>query len=155
MSRRSQIRCHNPGIEEAFGTVLLLVVIAATIAAVISMHGARYDHVGRGGLFEDDNQMRREPAPAVAAAERDDEIRQMLTARNARRESRGQAPLDIEAELGRLTAVVKTDLAGDPALVAEVRELVEARNRRRARQGKAPLDVEEEVRRQLRELGSG
>ncbi|HEX8207013.1 MAG TPA: hypothetical protein VF587_13210 [Solirubrobacteraceae bacterium] len=153
VSRRSQIRCHNPGIEEAFGTVLLLVVIAATIAAVISMHGARYDHVGRGGLFEDDNQMRREPAPAVAAAERDDEIRQMLTARNARREAKGQAPLDVEDELRRLTqAAPATD---DPALVAEVRQLVVARNERRVRQGKAPLDVEEEVQRQLRELGGG
>ena len=137
--------------EEAFGTVLLLVVIAATIAAVISMHGARYDHVGRGGLFEDDAKPRRDPPPAVAAAERDDEIRQMLTARNARREARGQAPLDVEDELHRLTR--QGPATADPALEAEVRQLVVARNERRARQGKAPLDVEEEVQRQLRELG--
>ena len=139
-------------IEEAFGTVLLLVVIAATIAAVISMHGARYDHVGRGGLFEDEPQRRPTPAP-VAAAERDDEIRQMLTARNARREARGQAPLDVEEELHRLTRQAAP--AADPALEQEVRQLVIARNERRQRAGKAPLDVEEEVRRQLRELGGG
>jgi hypothetical protein len=136
--------------EEAFGTVLLCVVIAATIAAVISMRGARYDHVGRGGLFEDDNQMRREPAPAVAAAERDAEIRQMLTARNDRREARGQAPLDVEDELHRLTR--EQPKQADPALEQEVRQLVIARNERRQRQGKAPLDVDEEVQRQLREL---
>ena len=137
-------------IEEAFGTVLLLVVIAATIAAVISMHGARYDHVGRGGLFEDEPKRRDPPAP-IAAAERDDEIRQMLTARNARREARGQAPLDVEDELHRLTRQAAP--AADPALEQEVRQLVIARNERRQRAGKAPLDVEEEVRRQLRELG--
>ncbi len=136
--------------EEAFGTVLLLVVIAATIAAVLSMRGARYDHVGRGGLFEDDNQMKREPAPAVAAAERDDEIRQFLTARNDRRAAKGQAPLDVEDELHRLTR--EAPKTADPALEAEVRQLVVARNERRLRAGKPPLDVDAEVQRQLREL---
>jgi hypothetical protein len=137
-------------VEEAFGTVLLLVVIAATIAAIVSMHGARYDHVGRGGLFEEDDRPRPEPPPAVAAAERDDEIRQMLTARNARREAKGKAPLDVEDELRRLTR--SAPAASDPALEAEVRQLVIARNERRVRAGKAPLDVEAEVQRQLREL---
>jgi hypothetical protein len=126
------------------------VVIGATIAAVISMRGARYDHVGRGGLFEDEPP-RRPPSAPVAAAERDDEIRQMLGARNARREARGQAPLDVEDELQRLTR--QTAPAADPGLEQEVRQLVIARNERRQRAGKAPLDVEEEVRRQLRELG--
>jgi hypothetical protein len=135
--------------ESAFGTVLFLVVIAATIAAVLSMRGARYDHVGRGGLFEDEPP-RRDPPPAVAAAERDAEIRQMLAARNARREARGQAPLDVEDELQRLTR--SGPVRADPALEAEVRQLVIARNERRARAGKAPLDVEAEVQRQLREL---
>jgi hypothetical protein len=145
--------------QDAFGYVLYVVVLIGVIAAIVSLSLSRrtYEQIGSGGLdMERPKPDAGPPAGSAAAlAERDDEIRQMLTARNARRESRGQAPLDIEAELGRLTAVVKTDLAGDPALVAEVRELVEARNRRRARQGKAPLDVEEEVRRQLRELGSG
>lgn len=136
--------------EEAFGTVLLIVVIVATIAAVVSMRGGRYDHVGRGGLFEDDNQMRPAPTPAVASAERDDEIRQMLGARNARREAKGQAPLDVEDELQRLTR--QAPASTDPALEAEVRQLVIARNERRARAGKAPLDVDAEVQRQLREL---
>ncbi|HEV3001307.1 MAG TPA: hypothetical protein VGW75_11260 [Solirubrobacteraceae bacterium] len=136
--------------EEAFGTVLVIVVVAATIAAVLSMRGSRYDHVGRGGLFEDDPKARPEPPPAVSAAERDDEIRQMLTARNARRQARGQAPLDVEDELHRLTRTGPP--SADPALEAEVRQLVIARNERRVRAGKAPLDVDAEVARQLREL---
>jgi hypothetical protein len=135
-------------VQEAFGVVIFAVVIVAGIIAVATlfMRGKAYDQIGRGGLFEEESR----PAPtgAMAARERDDEIRQMLVARNERRERRGEAPLDVEAELTRLTAPV-----ADPALEAEVRQLVIARNERRARKGQPPLDVEEEVARQLRELG--
>jgi hypothetical protein len=133
--------------EDAFGYVLWIVVIVAAIVAVLSLRGSRYDHIGRGGLFEDEPR-RREPAAAVTAAERDAEIRQMVEARNDRRAARGQPRRDVEAEVARLTPAP----SADPALVAEVRELVVARNARRLRQGKPPLDVEEEVRRQLRDL---
>jgi hypothetical protein len=71
----------------------------------------------------------------------------MLHARNARRERRGEVPLDVDAEMARLTAP-----AVEPGLRDEVRQLVIARNHRRVRQGKEPLDVEGEVERQLREL---
>lgn len=138
--------------QDAFVWVLVAVVAGAVVAAVWAGVASRnpYGQIGRGGLFE-------EPAPkaggvqtAVAAAERDAEIRQMLEARNARRLARGQEPLDVEAELARLLAGPAP--AADPALVAEVRQLVEARNARRARAGKPPLDVEAEVARQLRDL---
>ena len=109
-----------------------------------------YEQIGRGGLSIRDEIPRHEPSGAVAVRERDDEIRQMLDARNERRARRGEAPLDVEAELARLTAPV-----ADPALAAEVRQLVIARNERRARRGQEPLDVEQEVARQLRELGAG
>jgi hypothetical protein len=79
---------------------------------------------------------------------RDDEIRQMLEARNERRARRGQPPLDIEAELAALVRP-----SADPGLEGEVRELVIARNERRVRMGRPPLDVDAEVARQLRELG--
>jgi hypothetical protein len=79
---------------------------------------------------------------------REEEIRQMLEARNARRSARGEDPLDIDAELRALTAP-----AADPELREEVRTLVEARNARRTARGEEPLDVEAEVDRQLRELG--
>jgi hypothetical protein len=133
-------------VQEAFVYVLFGVVIVASIVAIISLRGERYDHIGRGGLFEDDPR-RRPPPPAVSAAERDTEIRQMLDARNARRAARGEAPIDVEAEMERLTRP-----AADPALVVEVRQLVVARNERRVRRGQEPLDVEEEVRRQLDDL---
>ena len=136
--------------ENSFGYVLFGVVIVATIVAVASLRGERYDHIGRGGLFDDDEPRPRNPPGAVSmtsAAERDEEIRQMLGARNARRERRGEAPLDVDDEIARLTAPTF-----DPALVAEIRSLVEARNERLVRRGKPPLDVEAEVQRQIRDL---
>ena len=78
------------------------------------------------------------------------EIRQMLEAKSARREARGEAPLDIEAEVAALTQPAAPP---DADLRDEVRQLVIARNERRARRGEEPLDVESEVDRQLRELG--
>ena len=136
--------------QEIFGVVIFAVVIVAAIIAVATlfMRGKAYDQIGRGGLSIGDETYRKEPTGAVAVRERDDEIRQMLEARNERRVRKGQEPLDIEAELARLTAPV-----ADPALEAEVRQLVIARNERRARKGQEPLDVEAEVARQLRDLG--
>jgi hypothetical protein len=139
-------------VQEAFGIVIFAVVVVAAVVAIITIFGRSkaYEQIGRGGLSLRDETYKPEPKGAGAVRERDDEIRQMLAARNERRVRRGEAPLDVEAELARLTAP-----AVDPGLEAEVRSLVIARNERRARRGQPPLDVEEEVARQLRELGGG
>jgi hypothetical protein len=86
---------------------------------------------------------------AASAAERDDEIRQMLEARNARRAAQGRPTVDVEAELAELTRPAPIT---DPEILEEVRTLVEARNARRIARGKEPLDVEAEIARQLRDL---
>ena len=133
--------------EDAFGYVLFAVVVIGSIVAVISLKGDRYDHIGRGGLFEDEGGRtgsRAETPPAV----RDEEVRQMVEAANARRVARGEAPRDVGEEIRRLGGPSRAD----PALEAEVRDMVIARNARRARRGEAPLEVEDEVRRQLRDL---
>jgi hypothetical protein len=100
----------------------------------------------------DEPERRPPPAPSspAAQAEAREEIRQMLEAKSHRREARGQAPLDVEAELAALTSAAPRP--GDPVLREEVRQLVIARNERRLRQGKEPLDVEAEIDRQLRDL---
>jgi hypothetical protein len=138
--------------QDAFGIVLFVVVGVALVAAIYAAvgSGALYNQIGRGGLSLDRDDDPRPGGPlsgAVSRAVADEEIRQMLGARNARRAARGEAPLDVEQELARLSAPVI-----DPALEGEVRSLVIARNERRRRQGKPPLDVEAEVRRQLAEL---
>jgi hypothetical protein len=143
--------------QDAFGIVLVVVLVGAVVAAVWAAIGTAdaYRQIGRGGLSLDDGTDRAggsEPTRAVAAGEREAEIRQMLEARNARRLARGQAPVDVEAELAELLAGAGTGAAADPALAAEVRDLVIARNARRVRAGKEPLDVEAEVARSLAEL---
>ena len=140
---------------ESFGVVLIAVSIVAVIVAALSFYGSGkiYKGLGRSGAFTMDEPERpKGPQPMTAAsrAEAHEEIRQMLEAKSARREARGQAPLDVEAELASLTAPATPE---DAQLREEVRQLVVARNERRMRQGKAPLDVDEEVERQLREFG--
>ncbi len=132
-----------------FGTVIIVISIVAVLVAAVSYWGS-----GRiyGGLGASDLMMQRETAAAAPdSAEAREEIRQMLEAKSARREARGEAPLDVEAELAALTS--GTPSRGDPVLREEVRQLVIARNQRRLRQGKEPLDVDAEVERQLRSLG--
>ena len=141
--------------QGAFGTVLFVVVAVTAVVALIAFLGAGkvYEQIGRGGLSIGDDADGRprapEPTSAAGLAERDDEIRQLLGARNERRVRRGEAELDVEVELQRLTAP-----AVDPALREEVRSLVIARNERREGRGQPPLDVEAEVDRQLRDLGA-
>jgi len=141
--------------EEAFGTVLFAVVIVASVVGVITLvlSGDAYRQIGRGGLGLDRDEAPRAGAPPAAptSAEGEAEIRQLLEARNARRERRGQEAVDVEAEMARLTSPSHR-ASVDPALRAEVREMVLARNARRARRGQKPLEVEAEVERQLRDL---
>jgi hypothetical protein len=141
----------------SFGTILILICVVGAVVAVLSFWGssAIYDGLGRtGGLALDEPDTRPQPKPgsAAAGAEAQEELRQLLEAKSARRERRGEAPLDIDAEMALLTKPVSTPR--DAALREEVRQLVVARNERRARQGKPPLDVEAEVERQLSELGA-
>jgi hypothetical protein len=138
--------------DDAFILVVILVSLLAIVVAAVLLatSGGSYDHVGRGGLSIGEDRPPVRPSGGGGAgsrADRDTEIRQLLDARNARRAARGEAPVDVEAELAALTAP-----AADPELEAEVRALVEARNARRAARGEAPLDVDAEVSRRLREM---
>jgi hypothetical protein len=139
---------------DGFGTVVIVLAVVALVVAAISFRGSggAYRAIGRGGLGMDrDERPRDAPTPATPPSVVDEEIRQMLEAKSARREARGEAPLDVETELAALRSAPAEH---DPALREEVRQLVVARNERRARQGKEPLDVETEVERQLRDLGT-
>lgn len=140
---------------EVFGTVLIAIAVVAAVIAGLSFIGSGgiYRGLGRTGLSLDEPELRPAPEPGSPAwqAEADAELRQLLEAKSARREARGEPPLDLEAELARLT---KPAPAVDPALREEVRELVVATNERRARRGQPPLDVERETERRLRDLSA-
>ena len=135
--------------QDAFGYVLFGVVGVAAVIAIVTLflRKATYEQIGAGGFFKEDPAAR----PAGGAESdpfRDEEIRQMLTARNARHTLSGGEIVDVEDELARLTAP-----SVDPALVAEIREFVVKRNERRIARGQEPVDVEAEVARRLAELG--
>jgi hypothetical protein len=145
-----------------FGAIGLFVVVG-----LLSMFTRRslHDQVGQDWTFTGESQSRLPSSPSFSAPdaerpfdniEREAEIRQLLTARSERLVRRGEAPLDIDAELARIDGGGRDPSAGshDPALAEEVRQLVRARNERRARQGLDTLDVEAEVQRTLAELGS-
>ena len=139
-----------------FGTVVVVVSILGALVAIASYIGSGrlYRGIGKGGLSLDEPAARPAPAAgsAAARAESDEELRQMLEAKSYRREQRGEAPLDVDAEFEALRNPPAP--ARDAALEEEVRQLVIASNERRVRRGEAPLDVEEEVARQLRDLGA-
>jgi hypothetical protein len=142
---------NTAGVQSAFGTVVVVVCgvgIAGAIATLL-LNRRTWEEYGRSHMLLDTEPSR--PAPGGSGAElveRDEEVRQMLEARNARRRRRGEPEVDVEQELARLTAP-----RIDAELRAEIRDMVIARNHRRARQGKPELDVEAEVARQIADLG--
>lgn len=123
--------------------------------------GAGWRELGKGrfGVMHSMPQPRMgmaQPSPEIDPAIQAAEARQMIEAKSYRRLQRGEAPLDVEAEVA---ALLDSELAGrtgerglEEKLRAEVRELVIARNERRMRHGEEPLDVEAEVRRQVADL---
>jgi hypothetical protein len=143
------------GVEDAFPLVIIGVSLAAIVVAIVVSlsSGGLYDRIGAGGFSMDHDETR--PGPPAgspqARAEAAEEIRQLVEAKSDRRVARGEAPLDVEAEISALTAAPAP--AADAELREEVRQLVVARNERRIAKGQPPLDVEQEVDRQLRELG--
>lgn len=155
---------HNPFMDNE--TVLPLVLYGTTavyvIAGLLSMISRPnvYDQIGQGGLSDvrEDRVARdalsdRSVRLAAERAESEQDVRQMLQARNARLERDGLPPVDVEAELLRLDILAANqpdDRAED--LVEEVRQLTIARNERRARQGLELLDVDDEIQRAMGEL---
>jgi len=139
----------------AFGTAVIVIAVVAGIVAILSYIGSGrvYRTIGRGAFALDTPDRPTPPraGSAAAGAEQEEEVRQMLQAKSDRREARGEAPLDIEAEVQALLHP-RTEI--DPELREEIRQLVVARNERRARRGEEPLDVEAEVERQIRDLGA-
>ncbi|HEY7962040.1 MAG TPA: hypothetical protein VID29_08980 [Solirubrobacteraceae bacterium] len=134
-----------------FGAVALFVVIG--VLSTFTRGTSIYDNIGQGGFALDSEVADDGLAGAPGAdPEREREIRQLVQARSDRRVRRGEAPLDIDAEVAKLAASAGGAHRNDPTLAGEVRQLVVARNERRARQGLDPLDVEDEVQRTLREL---
>ncbi len=141
------------------GYVLTLITLIALPIALIAFArtGPLWQSVGKGQFAIEQEipppSSLSRPAPPVDPGLQETEARQMIEAKSYRRQRRGQAPLDVEAEVAALLA--SPGAAGpaiDEKLRAEVRQLVIARNERRMRRGEEPLDVETEMERQLADL---
>jgi hypothetical protein len=132
--------------QDSLITVTFVVAIVAGAVAVYLLiaSGRVFGQVGQGGFDVRDGTPGCETEDV---GEREQDIREMLEARNARREARGEESQDLDEELAALL-----NPPVDEGLREEVRELVVARNHRRERNGLAPLDVEVEIERRLREL---
>ena len=153
---------HTVGVG-TFGTVIVVVGCLGVIVAIISLRGARglYDTIGKGAFALDESDRPRGPEPGSpqARAEAEEEIRQLVEAKSARRQARGEPALDVDAEVAALMGppagadgALREEVPRDAGLREEVRQLVVARNERRMRRREEPLDVDAEVERQLRDL---
>jgi hypothetical protein len=148
---------NNPCVQSAFPIVVFGAVALSVVMSLVFLfsRGSSYDQIGHGG-FTSDGPPEGGPPPLApdspaGRAERELEIRQMLSARSERLVGRGEPALDIEAEVARLLGTPPPG-AHSPGLTEEVRQLVVARNERRVRQGLEPLDVNAEVARTLEEF---
>ncbi len=139
----------------ANGTVLMLITLVVLPVAgfAFARSGKAWRSIGRGPFAIDQDlppikgmRLASPVDPALQAAE----ARQMLEAKSYRRQRRGEAALDVEAEVQRAldaTSGTRSDIRAE--LRTEIRQLVVARNERRLRRGQDPLDVEAETERQL------
>jgi len=142
------------------GSVLVLITLVVLPIAAIAFarSGPAWRGIGKGPLAIEQElpPSRLTAPPPVSRAVQEAEARQMVEAKSYRRRLRGEAPLDVEAELERALATGGAEPAVGTArhdeLRAEIRQLVVARNERLLRQGKEPLDVEAEIERELADL---
>jgi hypothetical protein len=146
-------------VDSGLAVVVIVVSILGIVGAIAAYVGSGklYEEVGKGAFSLDhEHHSGGGPAPGspAARAEAEAEIRQLVEAKSALREARGEPPLDVEAEIAALTGTAESRQSTvDSSLREEVRQLVVARNERRIARGEEPLDVDAEVDRQLRELG--
>ncbi len=141
------------------GFALTLITLLALPIALIAFArtGPLWQSIGKGPFAIEQElpppSRLAQPEPPVDRDLQEAEARQMLEAKSYRRQQRGEAPLDVEAEVTRLLdSPAALQPAIDEKLRTEVRQLVVARNERRMRRGEEPLDVETEIERQLRDL---
>jgi hypothetical protein len=143
------------GIQSGYAIAAITLFALPVAAIAFARSGPAWQNLGKGRFAIEQTlppPRPRQGAPvdrALQAAE----ARQMIEAKSYRRQQRGEAALDVEAEVARL---LDSDAGAgdglDERLRAEVRELVVARNERRMRAGEEPLEVEAEVERQLADL---
>lgn len=144
-------------IQAGYVLTAITLIVLPIAASAFANTGPLWQGIGKGrfGIEQELPPTRGlgQPEPPPDRELQATEARQMLEAKSYRRRQRGEAPLDVEAEVTRLLdSPVAAPPAIDEKLREEVRQLVVASNERRMRRGEHPLDVEAEVERQLVDL---
>ncbi|WP_026912878.1 hypothetical protein [Patulibacter minatonensis] len=128
--------------DSVFGIVIFSVVgISGVIAIGTFIFGGAPPHstIGGNAFVPSVND------PGVETPDmREDDVRQMLEARNRRRIARGESPQDIDAELRDLLSA-PAEPVDDAEVRAEVEAMVAARHARRRRRGRPEGDFAAEV----------
>jgi hypothetical protein len=95
-----------PSAESIFPVMVFAVVALSSLVGVWSAvgMGTLYHRIGAGGLDIPFTAESAPPGSPQAAAERTDEIRQLLDAKSRSLQLRGRPALDVDAELARLCA---------------------------------------------------
>jgi len=94
-------------LQSGYVLVAITLSILPVAAIAFARSGKAWQDIGRGPYAIDPDLPPRSvrPAPSpVSMATRETEVRQMLRAKSYRRERRGEAPLDVEAEAKRQVA---------------------------------------------------
>jgi hypothetical protein len=144
-------------IQAGFALTLITLIALPIALIAFARTGPLWQSIGKGPFAIEQElpppSRLAQPEPPVDRDLQEAEARQMLEAKSYRRQQRGEAPIDVEAEVTRLLdSPAALQPAIDEKLRAEVRQLVVARNERRMRRGEEPLEVEAETERQLRDL---
>jgi hypothetical protein len=144
------------GVQSGYVLAAITLVALPIAAAAFARSGPAWRGIGKGPFaIEQELPPTRmaQPQPPVDRALQETEARQMIEAKSYRRRRRGEAPIDVEAEVRRMLDSPGAAGPGiDEKLREEVRQLVVAGNERRMRRGEQPLDVEREIERQLEGL---
>ncbi len=144
-------------IQAGFALTLITLIALPIALIAFARTGPLWQSIGKGPFAIEQElpppSRLAQPEPPVDRDLQEAEARQMLEAKSYRRQQRGEAPIDVEAEVTRLLdSPAALQPAIDEKLRTEVRQLVVARNERRMRRGEEPLDVEIEIERQLADL---
>src|ERR1700761_8019717 len=119
---------------KAAAVLIFTAVVAPAIGLGLKRLTGGWDSYGGGAftILRDSPTEKGATGQAVDPAIQAAEVRQMLEAKAARREERGEPGIDVEAEATRLLAAAAEDAPGghDEELRTEVRQLVIARNER-------------------------
>jgi hypothetical protein len=94
-------------VDQGMVLIAITLLVAPIAAFAFSRSGAVWRRVG-GGRFAIERPAEPKPgeapSPEAEHAEREAEVRQMVEAQSHRRKRRGEAPLDVDAEVKRRLA---------------------------------------------------